>query len=165
MPVKEYTNGEITILWEPGKCTHAGICVRTLPAVYHPKEKPWIKMENATSEELINQVNQCPSGALSIKTTSDEVKIEREDDEKKGRFVIYENDIFAGEMVYSWAGENKFIIEHTGIEDGYGGKGFGKKLVLQSVEFAREKNLKILPLCPFAKAEFDKNQDIQDVRF
>lgn len=63
----EYTNGEITILWQPHLCIHAGVCVKTLPKVYHPKDKPWITIENATSEELINQVQLCPSKALTIK--------------------------------------------------------------------------------------------------
>lgn len=62
---KEHTNGEITIVWQPTKCQHAGICVKTLPNVYKPKDRPWITMENATTEELKAQVNQCPSGALS----------------------------------------------------------------------------------------------------
>ena len=68
METKEYSNGEITILWKPKLCIHSGVCVRSLPKVYHPKEKPWIKMEHATSEELIKQVANCPSGALSIKS-------------------------------------------------------------------------------------------------
>jgi len=63
---KEYTNGEITIKWEPTKCQHAGVCIRTLPQVYNPKASPWIKIENASSEELINQIRNCPSGALSF---------------------------------------------------------------------------------------------------
>ena len=63
----EYTNREITIIWKPNLCIYAGICVKTLPKVYHPKDKPWIKIENATSEELINQVQLCPSKALTIK--------------------------------------------------------------------------------------------------
>ena len=37
---KEYTNGEVTIIWQPGLCQHAGICTKTLPNVYHPKRKP-----------------------------------------------------------------------------------------------------------------------------
>ncbi len=65
--VNEYSNGEITILWKPGKCTHAGICVKTLPEVYDPNQRPWIQIENATSAELMNQVSKCPSGALSYK--------------------------------------------------------------------------------------------------
>ncbi len=67
MKTKEYTNGEITILWKPDLCTHSGICVKTLPKVYNPQERPWIKMENATSQAMIDQVAKCPSGALSIK--------------------------------------------------------------------------------------------------
>jgi len=67
MSSKEYSNGEITIVWQPEKCTHAGVCVRTLPKVYNPKEKPWIKIQNASSAELVAQVSKCPSGALSIK--------------------------------------------------------------------------------------------------
>ena len=68
MMKKEYTNGEITIVWHPGKCQHAGVCARTLPQVYKPKEKPWIQMEHATTQELKDQINQCPSGALSYYT-------------------------------------------------------------------------------------------------
>lgn len=62
---KEYSNGEITIKWKPETCIHAGECVKNLPQVYNPKEKPWIKIENATTEELKAQINKCPSGALS----------------------------------------------------------------------------------------------------
>ena len=67
MEHKEYSNGEITIVWKPEKCIHSGICVKTLPKVYSPKEKPWVKPEKATSIELIEQVAKCPSGALTIK--------------------------------------------------------------------------------------------------
>ena len=62
---KEYSNGEITIVWKPKLCTHAGVCVRTLPEFYNPKASPWVKQENATSEALMNQIDKCPSGALS----------------------------------------------------------------------------------------------------
>lgn len=62
---KKYTeNHAITVLWTPSKCIHAGICVKSLPKVYHPKDKPWIKPEEATVDELIKQINQCPTGAL-----------------------------------------------------------------------------------------------------
>lgn len=68
----EYTNGEITIVWEPEICMHTEICVKMLPNVYHPKERPWVKIENATTEELINQINHCPSGALSYRLNKKE---------------------------------------------------------------------------------------------
>ena len=55
---KEYTNGEVTIIWQPGLCQHAGICTKTLPNVYHP-------------EELIAQIKKCPSGALSYRMNNE----------------------------------------------------------------------------------------------
>ena len=63
---KEYTNGEITVVWKPSKCIHAGVCVKTLPQVYDPKGEPWIKPEMATTEQLKSQIANCPSGALSF---------------------------------------------------------------------------------------------------
>ena len=75
----EYSNGEITIIWKPDLCQHSGICVRTLPAVYHPKERPWINPLNATTAELIDQVNKCPSGALSFRY--DKKKVEGQETE------------------------------------------------------------------------------------
>ena len=62
---KEYKNEDITIHWDQSKCIHAGVCARTLPQVYNPKERPWIKIENATSEELKAQIRKCPFGELS----------------------------------------------------------------------------------------------------
>ena len=67
MDTIEYPNGEITVLWKPKLCKHAGICVKTLSNVYDPKGRPWIKVENATTQEIVDQVFKCPSGALSIK--------------------------------------------------------------------------------------------------
>lgn len=67
MERKEYPNGEITIVWQPKLCQHSGVCAKTLSKVYNTNEHPWIKPENATTEELISQVAKCPSGALSIK--------------------------------------------------------------------------------------------------
>lgn len=64
---KEYSNEDITIIWQSEKCIHAGVCVKTLPQVYNPQERPWIKIENATTEELMSQIDRCPSGALSYK--------------------------------------------------------------------------------------------------
>jgi uncharacterized Fe-S cluster protein YjdI len=62
---KEYSNGGITIKWQPKKCEHAAVCVGTLPKVYNPKASPWIAIENATTPDLKDQISKCPSGALS----------------------------------------------------------------------------------------------------
>ncbi len=62
---KKYLKEDFTILWRPQKCIHAAVCVQMLPDVYDPQQKPWIKPENASVEELKKQINACPSGALA----------------------------------------------------------------------------------------------------
>lgn len=62
---KKYNNKDLTVLWQPKLCIHAAECVKLLPEVYDPKAKPWIKMENASTDELKSQIDKCPSGALS----------------------------------------------------------------------------------------------------
>jgi uncharacterized Fe-S cluster protein YjdI len=65
---KTYSNGEITVVWKPGTCTHSTICWKEatgLPAVFNPKEKPWIKIDASNSQRIMEQVSKCPSGALS----------------------------------------------------------------------------------------------------
>lgn len=65
--VKEYSNGEVTIVWQPAKCIHSTLCFRSLPQVFNPQQRPWVKVEAASTERLIEQVKSCPSGALSYK--------------------------------------------------------------------------------------------------
>jgi uncharacterized Fe-S cluster protein YjdI len=62
---KEYTNGEVTVVWQPDLCIHSAKCVTGLPDVFDNRRKPWIKPDAATTEAIIAQVNTCPSGALS----------------------------------------------------------------------------------------------------
>ncbi|MCP4439433.1 MAG: hypothetical protein GY810_10875 [Aureispira sp.] len=62
---KEYSNGELIVVWKPKSCIHAAECVKALPNVYKPNEKPWITVENATTQDLKDQIAKCPSGALS----------------------------------------------------------------------------------------------------
>ncbi len=62
---KHYDAGDVTIVWKPAKCIHAAECVKALPKVYNPKAKPWITPENASAEDIRQQIKKCPSGALS----------------------------------------------------------------------------------------------------
>ena len=66
-------------------------------------------------------------------------------------------------MTFVFAGNDKIIIDHTEVNEGNNGKGYGKKMVSKAVEYAREKNIKIIPLCPFAKKVFDKTPEFRDV--
>ena len=65
--VKNYSNGEVTVVWQPDLCQHTGICVRGLPRVFDPRRRPWIELEHADTAAIVEQVGRCPSGALSIK--------------------------------------------------------------------------------------------------
>jgi len=63
---REYTNGEITVFWKPGKCIHATTCYRELLEVFNPRKRPWVNMDGASSEEIIRVVKMCPTQALSV---------------------------------------------------------------------------------------------------
>jgi uncharacterized protein len=89
------------------------------------------------------------------------MEIQHIDDGKKGHFKAVEEGTEAGEMTYVWAGTDKFIIDHTVGNPEF--KGIGTKLLDNAVAFAREKNLKIIPLCPFAKKMFDRKPELHDV--
>ena len=93
------------------------------------------------------------------------MEIKQINDIKRGHFEALEDGKEAGKMTYTWAGDSKFIIDHTEVSDEFGGKGVGKKLLMATVDYARNNNLKIIPLCPFAKSVFDKDEDIRDVLF
>lgn len=87
-----------------------------------------------------------------------------EQNEKNGFFKVTIDGTEQGRMTFVYAGPDKIIIDHTEVRPGNEGKGLGKKMVTAAVEMARTQGLKILPLCPFAKAVFDKTPEFNDVR-
>jgi predicted GNAT family acetyltransferase len=83
--------------------------------------------------------------------------------EKGGSFVYEVNGKTLAEMVYVTAGEKKMIIDHTNVDDSLKGQGIGKRLLSNLVDFVRANGIKVIPLCPFANATFQKVKDWQDV--
>ncbi len=75
---KEYSNGEMTIVWKPKLCIHSTKCISGLPNVFDLNKRPWINAEGATTNEMIDQVKECPSSALSFFINSDKQKGEQE---------------------------------------------------------------------------------------
>jgi len=59
-----FSNAEITVTYEPRCCANAGICARQLSNVFRNSVIPWIDLEGAQTDTIINQVKKCPSGAL-----------------------------------------------------------------------------------------------------
>ena len=63
---KEYSNGEVTVVYDSELCIHSGACFKGLPQVFQPGTRPWIKMSGGETEEIMKQVQKCPSRALSF---------------------------------------------------------------------------------------------------
>lgn len=91
------------------------------------------------------------------------MNIQQKDDGKTGLFFIEQDDKKVAELVYSWKGNDRIIIEHTEVDDALKGKGAGKELMAKTVEFAREKGIKIIPVCSFAKHIFEETKQYEDV--
>lgn len=72
--MKEYTNDEIVVCWEPEKCIHSRKCVLGLPGVFDRSKRPWINMSGASSEEIMKVIDRCPSGALSYRKVGGDSK-------------------------------------------------------------------------------------------
>ena len=82
---------------------------------------------------------------------------------KNGYFYIEVDGKVEAKMTFVFAGDDKIIIDHTEVNEGNNGKGYGKMMVAKAVEFARVKKIKIIPLCPFAKSVINKTAEFQDV--
>lgn len=63
---RKYSNGTITVVWQPAECIHSGRCFTTLRRVFDPSRRPWVDMTGAESEEIIDVVESCPTRALTF---------------------------------------------------------------------------------------------------
>jgi uncharacterized protein len=86
----------------------------------------------------------------------------REDGTSRGRWVV-DVDGHAAEMTYSRVSPTLVIIDHTAVPDALRGRGVGQQLVLRAVEDARREGFRIIPLCPFAKSQFERHPEWRDV--
>jgi predicted GNAT family acetyltransferase len=91
------------------------------------------------------------------------MEINQIEEGEMGMFQASENGAVAGAMFYTWPDKNTLTIQHTEVSEAFAGKGVGKKILMEIVKFAREKQIKIIALCPFAKSVFDKMPEIRDV--
>lgn len=91
------------------------------------------------------------------------MSFEQVDDGKHGVFKLIQGDLVAGEMAYTWAGDSMLIIDHTDVNERFRGQGVGEQLLDELIAFVRERQVKVIPLCPFAKSVFDKDASIHDV--
>lgn len=65
MPHRIYKRENLTVSWEPDLCHHCQVCISRLPKVFDPGKRPWVNLEGASIEEIVDTVNDCPTQALS----------------------------------------------------------------------------------------------------
>ena len=92
------------------------------------------------------------------------MQFQHEDNGQLGEFfAVDDTGERIAEITYVWSNPHTIIANHTWVDDSLRGQGVARQLLDVLVEFAREKNIKIIPLCPFAKSQFDKDPSIRDV--
>ena len=94
---------------------------------------------------------------------NDNLTIGLEESGNKGRYVIKGPDGAEAEMTFTKVGEHQLIIDHTEVPDAFRGQGVGLRLVSRAVEDARSAGKTIIPLCPFAAAQFRRHPEWADV--
>lgn len=155
---RKYAGEDIDVYFNLEMCIHSGVCTRGLPHVFDVSKKPWVNTQGDSAEAIAHRIRKCPSGALqySMKNGFD---LRREEN----RVCAYRDNQEVGGVTFTKAGESLLIIDHTFVDESMKGQKLGKKLVSEVVEVAREQEKKIVPLCPFAKAEFEKTPEYADV--
>jgi uncharacterized Fe-S cluster protein YjdI len=63
--IQEYKNDTVIVRFDPRICIHSAVCVGGLASVFDVAKRPWINVEGASAEAIVEQIKQCPSGALS----------------------------------------------------------------------------------------------------
>ncbi len=91
------------------------------------------------------------------------IEIKHIDNQQKGYFTATIDGRDAGLMTYVYLDGDRLVIDHTEVDEEFNGMGVGKVMVEEAVKFARNKDLKVVPLCAFAKAMFKRNPSYDDV--
>ena len=154
-----YKNDDIKVFWNPKLCQHAGKCFQGNKAVFNPNQKPWIDLSKAPATEIAKIIDMCPSKALQYELKN---SISIVFEENLNRSVAYKDGNLIGECEFDVC-ENKWNIVHTGVRPAFEGQGIARKLLNKVVEQARLKNMKIVPICSYAKKVMENKEEYKDV--
>lgn len=104
-----------------------------------------------------------PASFLSHHVYTMEHPIKHQEKESGGAFYLPQDNRHMAKMTYSRTSASMIIIDHTEVDPSLAGRGVGRQLLDTLVQWARATGTKVVPLCPFAKAQFDKDPSIRDV--
>jgi predicted GNAT family acetyltransferase len=89
--------------------------------------------------------------------------IQHKQEAQRGQFFIPDGDEVVAQMTYIRHDPKTMIIDHTEVDEALQGQSIGYQLVHAAVDYARAHQMKIVPVCVFARAVFDKKPDYADV--
>ena len=156
---KTYENDRIEVFWNPAMCRHAGKCAGANRFVFDPERRPWIDLSQASAKEIAAIIDQCPSKALQYELKNP-VSVVFE--ENANRSAAYKDGKQIGECEFCVSG-NMWTITHTGVRPGHEGQGIARKLVESVIEAARLRQMKIVPVCSYARKMMAGKEEYKDV--
>lgn len=80
------------------------------------------------------------------------------DAKRHGGFNLYEDNLKIGEMVVSFS-DTALTVYHTEVDESASGKGYAKLLLDTMIAEAKQKGIKVIPLCPYVHAQFKKHPE------
>lgn len=84
--------------------------------------------------------------------------IQKEQNEKRGRYTTIVDGVEA-ELTFSVMSPTMIIADHTGVPEALAGRGVGKALVEFMIADAERTGFRIVPLCPFVKAQYARHPE------
>ena len=89
--------------------------------------------------------------------------IQYQDTKYGGVFFQQQNGQRVAEITYQWRDEQTIVADHTWVDGRLRGQGVARLMLDALVAFAREKQLKIVPLCSYVDVMFRHDQSFSDV--
>ncbi|WP_242342511.1 GNAT family N-acetyltransferase [Anaeromyxobacter terrae] len=89
--------------------------------------------------------------------------VRHEEQGGRGAFYVEQGGRRVAELTYAGEGGGRAVIEHTEVSDVLRGQGVARKLVDAAVTWARASGTRIVPICPYARAVFDRDASLRDV--
>lgn len=90
--------------------------------------------------------------------------IQQKETNGNGMFYIEKDGNIIAELTYTLQDNNVMTLDHTETDPKFTGEGLASSLVKHSVQYAREKDLKIDPLCKYAATQFKRHEEYRDVQ-